>query len=146
MSISVIKVGKRSRSAGKTALVYLVVAVFCVIFDRVYALYGHGVYSAAMSLMFLYPLAGGTAVFALLWGLVPDAERIRRRTLFYNSYNSGIAALTVASALRGVFDIAGTSSPYLPVMIVSGALFCAFGLAGYCLQLRRRGEMSSRPR
>lgn len=109
----------RGGRAGKAALVYLGFSGFCIFFDRVYALFGHGVFSANMSLMFLYPLLGGALPFFLLWRFLPRSEAAGGR-VWFNCYSSGIAALTVGSLLRGVFDIAGTSSPYCAVFSVCG--------------------------
>jgi hypothetical protein len=51
--------------------------------------------------------------------------------LLLNMYNSGIAALTTGSLLRGIFDIAGTSSPYQPVFMVTGMLMVFVGVINY---------------
>ncbi|MCX5999452.1 MAG: hypothetical protein NTU41_07625 [Chloroflexi bacterium] len=48
-----------------------------------------------------------------------------------NVYSSGIATLTVGSLLRGIFDIAGTSSPYQPVFVVAGVLMVLVGAVCY---------------
>lgn len=55
-----------SKSALKTALVYLLASLFCVLFGAVYELFGHGVYSYFMIYAFVFPLAGGTLPFFLL--------------------------------------------------------------------------------
>lgn len=131
--------------AGKTALVYLFVAGFCIFFDRIYALFGHGVFSAHMSLMFLYPLLGGALPFFLLGRLLSRPGEVALKRASFNCYNSGIAALTVGSLLRGVFDIAGTSSPYCAVFSICGWVMASSGavlfLAGF---FPRRGH-SERP-
>ncbi len=111
--------------------------MFCVLFDNVYALYTHGVESAAMSLMFLYPLVGGAAIYVVLWHFDPFGERARHSRLFRNAYNAGLVTLTAASAMQGVMDIAGTSSPYTAVFVVCGALLCAAGFIGYAAGLAR---------
>lgn len=112
-------------------LVYLGISAFCILFDRIYALYGHGVYSPAMSLMFLYPLAGGALVFTLLWLINPAADATANYRVHYNLYNSGIATLLTGSLLRGIFDIAGTSSSYTVLFYLAGCLFAAAGAAGF---------------
>lgn len=122
---------RRSRRAGKTAIAYLAVSALSILFDRVYALYGHGVYSASMSLMFLYSLLGGALVFSLLWLFGPEDAKISHSRLFYNLYNSGVAALMAGSLLKGVLDIAGTSSAYLPVYRLAGFLLAGVGALGY---------------
>lgn len=125
--------GRRPRSprALKTALVYLLISGLCVLVNYVYSLYGHGVSSAAMSLMFLYPLLGGALVFALVWLLMPGAQQVPHYRLSVNLYNAGIAALTVGSLLKGVFDIAGTSSPYIVAYRLAGWLLAGAGAILY---------------
>ena len=59
----------------KTALAYAAASAYCVLFDRLYALFGHGVYSGWMSLMFLYPLAGSALGVGLHRLLRVDARR-----------------------------------------------------------------------
>ena len=112
-------------------IVYLGVSAFCLLFGFVYSLFGHGVQSAYLSLLFLYPLAGGAAVFALLWRFGPPTAQIPQYRLFYNAYNSGIAALSLASALQGVFDVAGTSSPYTVFFWITGCLLAGIGVIGF---------------
>lgn len=125
--ISAINNSKQKRQSLKTAVVYLAVSVFCVIFDQVYALFGHGVRSASMSFMFLYPLIGGVLIFLLQLFIFPAVSDGSYR-FFYNSYNSGIAALTIKSMLYGIFEIAGTSSSYLTAFAVCGWMMIITGL------------------
>jgi hypothetical protein len=118
-------------------------ALFCVLFDRVYALYAHGVESAAMSLMFLYPLLGGAAMYVVLWHFDPFGERVSYSRCFRNAYNAGLSTLTAASAMQGVMDIAGTSSPYTAVFVVCGAVLSAVALLGYVIGLIRSRAIKS---
>jgi len=126
---------RKGRQAGKTAIVYAAVAVFCVIFDRVYAQFGHGVISDTMDWMFLYPLIGGALPFLVLWWKQAETERHR---FLYNAYNSGIAALIIGSTLFGVFEIAGTSSIYTIAFYILGWALCAVGLLGSAYTWARR--------
>ncbi len=140
MSTLVIDPPRRSRLALKTTLVYMAVAMLCIIIDNIYALFGHGIRSDAMSLMFLFPLLGGALPFFLLWFGKADFEPIKARRFFYNVFNSGIAALTVSSMLQGVFDIAGTASVYLIVFNVCGWAMVATGILGCLFNLLRRPQ------
>lgn len=133
---------RHSRQFRKTMIMYLVISVFCVIFDRIYALFGHGVYSASMSLMFLYPLLGGVLPFLLLWLLAPQGDAVRRYRLYYNCYNSGVAALTVRSLLSGIFEIAGTASRYLILFVICGWTMAAAGLVLYLIGLYRQCRLN----
>jgi hypothetical protein len=112
----------------KTSVTFLAISLFCVFFNWIYGRYGHGVPSDHMTFMFCYPLFGGTAVYLLI-GALPKAWMPER--FIINIYNSGIATLIVGSALRGVFDIAGTSSPFQPVFIIAGTVMISLGVLGY---------------
>jgi len=112
----------------KTALVYLALSLIAIIINYVYGLFGHGVHSASMTWMFLYPLLGGAVLYLLIFLLVPDIARFVAYRMFYNIYNSGIATLSLGSFLKGIFDIAGTSSVYIAVFYAIGELFVALGL------------------
>lgn len=138
MSISVRPegTGKLLRSAG----VYALWAAGAVVFDRIYALFSHGVASASMSLMFLYPLLGGALPALLLACLRPEIASARRWRLLYNVTGSGLAILTVGSLLRGILEIAGTGSAYLLFFTLAGG-GCL--LAGGVLFLVILGEQSA---
>jgi hypothetical protein len=122
----------------RTAITYLAVSALCILIDKVYALFGHGVHSAAMSLMFLYPLLAGMLPFLLMGLFLPRADQVRHYRPCFNCYNSGIAALTCGSLLQGIFEIAGTSSPYLPAFYLAGSTLFMAGLLAYLLNLSRR--------
>ena len=109
-------------------LVYLVLSLTAIAVNNIYAIFGHGVHSAAMTWMFLYPLIGGTLIYFLIERLIPGVSKAAGYRVFYNAYNSGIAALTAGSFLKGILDIAGTSSTYTAVFYVIGWLFAAVGL------------------
>jgi hypothetical protein len=78
--------------------------------------------------MFLYPSVGGALLYTMMLILIPQAAGYRYYRLFYNLYNSGIAALTVKSMLEGVFEIAGTSSHYMIIFAVCGWVMIIAGL------------------
>lgn len=85
----------------------------------IYNHFGHGVYSAYMTYMFLFPLILGGGIYGLIL-ILPMTKEISRLT--FNLYNSGIATLTVGSLLKGIFEIAGTSSPYVVVYWLVGTI------------------------
>jgi hypothetical protein len=112
----------------KTAIVFLATSLFCIFFNWIYGRYSHGVHSDHMTFMFVYPLLGGTVAYLII-GALPKVRMPGR--LAKNLYNSGIATLTVGSAVQGVLDIAGTSSPYRPVFTIAGIAMLFLGLLGY---------------
>ena len=116
----------------RSSLIFICVALFCGLFSAVYEHYSHGVYSNYMVYLFAFPLIGGTIPYALL-GLLPSA--VCPSQLSQRIYNSGLAALTVGSCLRGVLDIYGTSSGYVPVYWAAGALLTALGAVIYLFKV-----------
>jgi hypothetical protein len=112
----------------KTVAIYLAVAVFSIIVDKVYAVFGHGVRSEDMTWMFLYPLVGGFAFYLVLEMVFPWILQTSGFRLFYNLYNCGIAIFTTASFMRGVFEIAGTNSPYIIWYQIAGSIFIGAGV------------------
>ena len=111
----------------KTIAIYLAVAVFTIIVDKVYAVFGHGVKSEDMTYMFLYPLVGGFAFYLVLELVFPWVIQASGYRLFYNLYNCGIAIFTTVSFMKGIFEIAGTNSPYIIWYQVAGSIFIVAG-------------------
>ena len=58
-----------------------------------------------MTLMFLYPLVGGAAIY-LVFGLIFKKIDYKSLRIYFNIYNSGIATLTIGSLLKGIIVIA----------------------------------------
>ena len=116
----------RPRS-GRTAFIYLLLSAACIAVTNIYALFGHGVRSASMDTMFLYPLLMGAAPYLLLSILLPRIRRRRFLRLAFNLYNSGVATLTVGAMLNGILEIAGTASAYQPLFMATGWIFAFIG-------------------
>ena len=122
MSTSVKKIVKR----------YAIAAIGCALFALIYYQFSHGVHSPFMTFMFAIPLLGGAAIATGCGIARADLPRGTRQ-----AWALAIASLTVASCLRGVFDIAGTASPLLIVyLIAAGALL----VAGAVIGIRKRAE------
>lgn len=137
-----------NRIIKKTIIVYLGLSILCGIITNVYAIFGHGVRSWYMDLMFLYPFAGGAGLFT---GLGIFHPRCVNNVFFragYNLYNSGIAALTSASMLAGVMEIAGTGSRWIGYVAISGGIFvvagAVTGLAGKGYRGGEHGKQQTR--
>lgn len=135
-----IKQTSRSKQPLKTAIIFLAVSVFCIVFNKIYAVFGHGVSSDSMTFMFLYPLLCGALPFLLIWFAGPQPDTVAFYRFSYNIFNSGIALLTVGSLLNGIFEIAGTSSVYLIVFTVFGWTFLSVGIIVYMVNLFRRHQ------
>lgn len=110
----------------KTVIAYACTAAGTFIFNYVYTIFGHGVRSNYMTYMFLYPLISGV-FYLFLWLVFPKLNLFTGYRLFYNLFNSGIALLTTGSMLKGIMEIAGTSSVYLKFYFAVGYLFLGAG-------------------
>lgn len=97
---------------------YAIVAAVCLVFALVYAQFSHGVHSPFMSWMFLIPALAGAlpALVLALMGRPAPAMVVRQL------WGLAVAALTVASCLRGIFEIAGTGSDWLFVYVAAGGV------------------------
>lgn len=118
----------QSKQLVKTIVIYLILSLFAIVVNKVYAIFGHGVSSAAMTWMFLYPLIGGSLFYFLIYAFSSKIIKFAGYRLFFNIYNSGIATLTFGSFLKGVMEIAGADSPYLAYFYEVGGLFIAAAL------------------
>ena len=124
---------QQDRSHLRAAKRYAIAALGCALFAFIYAQFSHGVYSPFMTFMFAIPLMGGTAVaLGLHFARVRELPRAARQ-----AWALALASLTIASCLRGVFDIAGTASPLLVGYLAAAAVF-AIVAAFFVIRSRRR--------
>lgn len=123
-----------STSAKKIAKRYAIAALGCAAFALIYAQFSHGVHSPFMTFMFAIPLVGGAAIAVGSSIAHVDLSRGTRQ-----AWALAIASLTVASCLRGVFDIAGTASPLLVVYLIAAVVFA---VSGVVLAFRKRARAS----
>jgi len=121
----------------KTTWVYFAVTLFCIFYDETYASLSHGIRSAWMDFMYLYPFVGGMLFFLAIRDFLPNLVRAPRFRLAFNLYNSGIATLTVGSTFTGIVIIAGTDSPLAKYFFIVGALFILASLAALLLPARQ---------
>lgn len=117
--------------AKRNAGIYLGITAFCIIFYLIYNQFSHGVHSPYMTFLFAWPLCLGAVPSLLLWKIpaIPPQGRISA-----NLYHSGVAAVTVSSLLRGIFDIAGTASDYQVWLMAAGAGLLVGGVAAWILR------------
>lgn len=125
--MSILDMNNKFSLSKKTGITYLILTVVMVIIEKIYRLFGHGGTSPSMTWMFLYPFAGGLLIYLVsrARGGIGTDERFRS---FSNLYHSGIATLTAASFLKGVLEIAGTDSVYLPYFYIVGFGMVLFGI------------------
>lgn len=124
--MSILDINKRIK---KTKKIFFLTMIFTIVFDRIYSLFSHGVSSLSMNLMFLYPLVGGVVGYNILGYLFKNKKD--DMIILFNIYNSGIAILTVRSLLKGIMDIAGTSSQYIKYYLIIGILFIIISVIGF---------------
>ena len=104
-----------------TIIIYIVSAIFSVIFNAVYYQFSHEVSSKYMSLAFLYPLCMGAVVYGIMF-FVPWYDKVS-----YNTYNAGVATITMGSILLGVNEIAGADTIYYKYFYI--VAFVLFGVS-----------------
>ena len=102
----------------RVALRYVIASVACALFALVYAQFSHGVQSPFMMFAFAIPLLGGALpALGMHAAKARPAPRVARQ-----AWALSLASLSVASFLRGVFEIAGTNSPYLAVYVMAASV------------------------
>ena len=112
----------------KTALSALFLSAFCFIFYLIYNVFSHGVHSPFMTYMFAWPLFLVGVPAGLLYWIDALPGPCLLASLFWNT---GTAALTVSSLLRGIFEIAGNSSVYQHLMMIAGFIMLGIGALLY---------------
>ena len=123
----------RSKRTTRTLIVYAAFTLFSLAVSEIYARFSHGVSSVFMTWLFCIPLIFGVAAFAL--GALLHFPPMPRAA--FNLYNSAVAAAATASLLRGVLEIAGTSSPLLIVFPLTAGIFAAAALVLWILAVPR---------
>ena len=105
--------------------IYLGISGFLGLFTFIYYLFSHGVTSPYMTFLFAIPLLAGCGSI-LLKKLLGAGNTISR-----NAYPAGIASLVMACMLQAIFDIAGTSSVFVPPLFVVGVGLLIIGIGSY---------------
>ena len=109
-------------------LIYACCSLFCLIFFLVYDQFSHEVRSPFMTFLFAWPLVLCFIPCGLLLLIPPFPGPSLISSLLWNT---GAAAVTVSSLLRGVFDIAGNSSVYQTALMAMGGLLLTAGFIMY---------------
>ena len=121
------------RRNAKTALVYLLLTIFCALFGAVYELLSCEVYSFFMLYAFLVPLLGGALPYVLL-----SLRKKARSSPPFSAFclHAGNATVTVGSIVGGVLEMYGTSNRLAALYWWVGA--ARWVLAGVGLTIRTR--------
>ena len=118
----------------KTAYVYLLISLFCVLFGAVYELFSHEVYSFYMIYAFVFPLVGGVLPFLLM---AMGKLFINSSAVSCNLYHAGIATLTIGSILTGIVEIYGTTNTLIRIYWMAGT-FMILGSLLLCIAQKKR--------
>ena len=108
-----------NKNLKKHLILYGIFSIICIVINAIYSIFSHGVSSNHMTYMFLYPLLLGIFVSLI------NYENNNEVTDF--SF-CGILTLTIGSFLKGIFEIAGTSSEYEILFYLAGIILIIIGL------------------
>lgn len=126
----------------KTSGVYLGISLFTILFAKIYSHFSHGMSSNAMTFLYLYPLILGGLVYFIISLAIPNLIKSKYYRLFSNIYNTAITTLMAGLLLKGIFEIAGSSSGFLEIYF--GVSYVLFGAALIILLKARCQHVTSR--
>jgi hypothetical protein len=121
----------------KSAAIYFFTAVFAFAFDRIYAIFSHGVSSEDMSSVWIFLLCSGTLFYTALH-IISAKTKYQPKRFACNIYNSGTAVFAVGMLLKGVFDIAGTGSDFILFYRIAGIVLMSAGAVLIVFFLRKK--------
>lgn len=104
---------------------YGISTLLCMAVPIIYGQFSHGVSSIHMTFLFVYPLFLGVCA-ALLCMVVLQRKSVHFFATHF--YHTGVVALMLSSTLKGIFEIAGTSSVYQSILTVLGILMILIGI------------------
>ncbi len=119
---------KKLYPSKKGMIIYLCVSAFCFILYLVYNNFSHGVHSIFMTFLFAIPLVLGAIPCLILWLFIKSGIPNR---ICVNLWNSGVAAVTCASLLNGIFEIAGAESVYQRYLFYAGIAMLLGGIGAF---------------
>jgi hypothetical protein len=76
--------------------------------------------------MFLYLLIGATLFYLSIRFFFVKITKHKSYRVFFNLYNSGIAALTAGSLFKGIIEIAGSSCVHTKIFFIVGLVCILF--------------------
>lgn len=118
----------------KTFYSYFISSVILFIFQLVYHHFSHGVTSQALRWVWVIPMVGGAFLFIFKKILNTFQNR-----LAFNLFNTGLTSYIVGMILKGILEIAGTSSPYIGIYPMIGMIILGISLFIYISSLLIHG-------
>ena len=106
----------------RTALAYTGITAFCLVFCAIYELFSFGEHSLSMRMMFMIPLLGGAAPFALM-AASENPPSVSRGA--FNLWNSGLAVRISGCLVHGIIEISGRVPDYDNYYWVISGIFLA---------------------
>lgn len=139
-----VNIQEEKKARRRLAARYLAVSAFCLLFSVVYSLFSHGIHSPWMRWLAAWPFVLGAVPALILAARRPGSQtaggyRVKEE-IFKDIYRFGIAAVTVASLLKGILEIAGTDSLYPTVLLFAGAGMLLFGAAGLLTEVWKKRQ------
>lgn len=116
--------------------IYLAVTVFVALFGGIYEIFSHEVYSYYMIYAFGIPLVLGVVPSIII--LMHGKNMPSRAAL--NSYNSGVAMLTLGSVVKGILDIYGTTNVLLLVYPIAGCMLIIIGMILAYVSIKKKNR------
>lgn len=96
--------------------------------------FSHGVTSQALRWVWVIPMVGGAFLFIFKKILNTFQNR-----LAFNLFNTGLTSYIVGMILKGILEIAGTSSPYIGIYPMIGMIILGISLFIYISSLLIHG-------
>ena len=115
----VLVISSTSNNARQRFFICLYVAIGCGIFSATYEHFSHGVYSSFMVWLFATPLVLGALPNLIMW---LRKSPLTKGYWWPTLHAYAIATLTIGSALQGIVEIYGTTSPYIIYFFIVGLL------------------------
>lgn len=134
MSASDTEIREKKRKAGRQAIIYICIALFCGLFSAVYEHFSHGVRSNYMVWLFAFPALLGALPCTVI-GLLQNLPLPSRQAA--GAWDCGIMTLALGSCVRGVLDIYGTSSGYIAFYLPAGLVLLGAGSLLYLRGVRQ---------
>lgn len=106
--------------------IYIAITLICGLFSYIYEQHSHQVYSNYMVYLFAIPLVlGAIPQFIAVLNLKLNVGGSWIKII----HNFAIATLTIGSLLKGMLEIYGTTSKFIPYYFVIGASLLAVSIA-----------------
>ena len=119
------------KRALKTAFVYFLITLFCLLLGAVYEYFSHGVFSYAMIYAFAFPLLLCVFPFFLMGTF---GVKVYPAPIILGYHHCAVATLTLGSLVYGALEIYGTTNSLVTYYFVVGAALLIAEVTTYIVQ------------